>query len=344
MKRPGSRSDVETMRDQIELFSIAEGFLQSSVLFSLLKLKIFERIGEGSKTLHELSDEVGARPETLVRLLNAGVVLRLLETQDGVLFRVASKYQSVLVPSAGENYLGNWIRNLEYLNHALSKLDEAVMKSGPTVEPSTHLGSDKDLTREFMLAMHNSAALRGKELARFLDTTGCGTLLDLGCGPGTYSFNLGLRNPNLQLYLLDNPQVLDITKEIQARYPLENEVHYLPLDLMKDEIPGSYDLIFLSNLLHMFGEEANRKLVRRLYSSINQGGSLVIQAQFLDDDRLGGRWPIMLDLIQLCITNEGRNHTVAETRGWLEEAGFRNIEFCPMTLLNTHSFLRGYKS
>jgi hypothetical protein len=137
--------------------------------------------------------------------------------------------------------------------------------------------------------------------------------------------------------------VLETSREVQGNYPLKNDVHYLPLDAVKDEIPGSYDLILVSNMLHGLGEDASRALIRRLYHSINQGGSLVIQAQFLRDDRLGGRWPIFLDLIQLCVTATGRNHAPGETRAWLEEAGFRDITYCAMTLLNTNSFLRGYK-
>jgi hypothetical protein len=112
---------------------------------------------------------------------------------------------------------------------------------------------------------------------------------------------------------------------------------------MKEEIPGSYDIILVSNAIHMLGEKANRKLVSRLYRSVNPHGSLVIQAQYLRDDRMGGRWPVLLDLIQLCITADGRNHSVGETRQWMEEAGFNNIQYCPMTLLNTNSYLRGYK-
>jgi len=285
-----------------------------------------------------------AQPETLGRLLNAGVVLKLLESKDGFSFRVAPVCRTCLLPSANEHYLGNWILNLDYFRAALSTLDEAVVKSGPTIDPSTHLGTDKESTREFTLAMHNYASLRGKELGHFLDTTTCESLLDLGCGPGTYAFHLGMRNPGLKLYLLDLPGVLEITKEVQTRYPLKNEIHYLPLDALKDEIPGSYDMILVSNTLHMLGEQACRELINRLHASINQGGSLVIQAQYLQDDRLGGRWPILLDLIQLCVTSNGRNHSVAETRCWLEEAGFRDIEFCSMVLLNTNSFLRGYKA
>ena len=337
-------ADTTIQMNQIQVLSLAEGFFQSSVLFALLKLRIFERIGDGSQTLEELAKQLDARPDTLARLLNAGVVLRLLESRDGVTFHVGSFCRSVLLPSAGENYLGDWIRNLEYFSLALSKLDQAVMTSEPTVTPSSHLGQDANRTRQFTLAMHNYASLRGRELAEFLDTTGVRTLLDLGCGPGTYAFHLGMRNPDLQLHLLDLPETLEAAREVQTKYPIKNEVHYLPIDVVAEEIPGSYDMILVSNMLHMLGEKERRELIARLYGLINAGGSLVIQAQYLRDDHLGERWPIMLDLIQLCITRAGRNHSVDETSRWMKDAGFESIEHCSMTLLNTNSFLRGYKA
>jgi SAM-dependent methyltransferase len=337
-------SDRAIKRTQIEVLSIAEGFFQSSILFALLKLRIFERIDKGSKALHELAAELNARPETLSRLMNAGVVLKLLESNDGINFSIAPMCRTVLSPSAGDHYIGNWISSLDYFCVELSKLDEAVLNSGPTIVPSTHVGGDKESTRDFILGMHNYASLRGKELANFLGTAGCKSLLDLGCGPGTYAFHLGIRNPDLDLYLLDYPEVLEITKEVQTRYSLKNSIHYLPLDALKDDIPGSYDMILVSNMLAWWAEDASRALIKRLYRSINFGGSLVIQAQYLRDDRLGGRWPIFLDLLMLCVTANGRNHSQVETRRWLQEAGFRDVEFCGMTLHNTNSFLRGYKA
>lgn len=337
-------SDQTIKKRQIEILSLAEGFFQSSILFALLKLKVFERIDGGSATLQELAAKLDARPETLARLLNAGVVLKLLDSKDGVRFSLSQISRSVLSPSSGEQYLGDWVRSLDYFCAPLLKLDEAVLRSGPTIEPSAHLGGDRESTRSFTLSMHNYAALRGKELADYLDTSGCLSLLDLGCGPGTYAFYLGMRNPDLGLYLADHPVVLETAREIQARYPLKNDVRYLPLDALKDDIPGSYDVVLVSNVLHGLGERASRALIRRLYDSVNQGGSLVIQAQYLRDDRLGGRWPVFLDLIQLCVTESGRNHAPEETRQWLEEAGFRDVEFRSMTLLNTNSYLRGYKA
>ena len=337
-------SDTTVLRSQVEVLSIAESFFQSSILFALAKLRIFELIGDGEKSLEELGDALGARPETLARLMTAGVALKLLDNPCDSNYRVASMARPVLLPSAGSSYLGDWIRNMDFFRSALSRLDEAVVKSGPTVDPSGHLGLDKDRTRQFTLAMHNASSFRAKDLAHFLDTTGATTLLDLGCGPGTYSFCLGLKKPALDLYLLDFPETLEVAKEVQASYAIPNDVYYLALDATADEIPGSYDMILVSNTLHMLGETASRQLIRRLYASVNQGGSLVIQAQFFRDDIPRQRWPIFMDLIQLCTTVRGRNHSVAETTRWLEEAGFSKVEYHLMSQLNTNSYLRGYKT
>jgi SAM-dependent methyltransferase len=336
-------SDRIAKRMQMEILSVAEGFFHSSIIFALLKLRIFESIDQENKTLQELAVELDVRPETLARLLNAGVALKLLESKDGVNYKMTPACRAVLAPSAGDHYLGDWIRTMEYFCLPLLKLDKAVMKSGPTIDPSTHFGKDKESTQNFTRSMHNYASIRGKELADFLITDGCRSLLDLGCGPGTYAFHLGMRNAGLELFLVDHPLVLETAKEIQRKYALKNSVHYLPLDVLEDDIPGSYDIILVSNILHGLGERASRALIKRLYNSVNHGGALVIQGQLLRNDRLGGRWPIFLDIIQLCVTEEGRNHTPDETRDWLEEAGFKNIKLSTMTLLNTNSFLRGYK-
>ena len=341
MPHPTLTRETNVARSQIDLLAMAEGFFESRILFSLVQVGVFEVLGEEEKSADELAMQLGARPETLSRLLNAGVVLKLLESKDGSTYRINPTWVPLLLPSAGNGYLGNWLRFLDYLSSALSDLDQAALHGGPTVDLLASK-QEQDI-REFTLAMHNYAASRGEELVHFLDTRSCKTLLDLGCGPGTYAFHLGAHHPELALYLSDLPQVLEVAKEVQARYPLRNDIHYLPLDVLKDEIPGSYDMILVSNTLHMLGEETSRQLLKRLYKSVNRGGSLVVQAQYLNDDRLGGRWPVLLDLVQLCITENGRNHAVAETRHWLEDAGFTNIQFSAMTLLNTNGFLRGYR-
>ena len=339
-----SRSgDITLRKSQINILSMAEGFFHSSVLLALLRLGIFDLIGEGSKTLNALASELGSQAQTLARLLNAGVVLKLLESDDGTNFRLSSISRSVLLPSVGDNYLGDWIRNMGFVSLALSNLDKAVLKSGPNVDPLACLGADKASTRELALAMHNYASLHAKELVHFLDTNECDTLLDVGCGPGTYSFYLGMCNPRLRLFLLDLPEVLEVTKEIHQKYPVKNEIRYLPLNALKDDIPGSYDLVFVSNMLHMLGEPDSRRLICRLYNAINKGGFWLYRPSICRMIAWAAEAAVFLDLLQLCITSEGRNHSVTETRQWLEAAGLTNVQVSPMALVNPNSFVRGYR-
>lgn len=336
-------SENEITRNQVEVLGLAEGFYQSYVLFALLKLGVVDRLDHGQATVGELASDLGVNEGFLFRVMGAAVAMKVLRCPDGQHFRLSPVYESVLLRDAGTAYLGDWVRNLAYFAEALAKLDEAVVRGGPTVDPDTHLGADPHHTEEFTLAMRNYAALRGKELGKYLDTTGCKSVLDLGCGPGTYAYHLGERNPALHLFLLDLPGVLTHAREVRKSHDLTNEITYLPIDVLQSEIPGTYDIVLISNTLHMLGEDASRALIRRVYQNVRPGGSLVVQAQYLQDDRMGPRWPTLLDLTQACITSHGRNHSRGETRAWMEAAGFVHVQHCAMSLMNTNSFLRGYR-
>jgi SAM-dependent methyltransferase len=331
---------LNTIRRQAELLAKAEGYLEASVLFALVELDVFRKIGTGTSGAAELAAGLGAPPERLLRLLRAGVVVGLLVTEDGARFGVAPTYAELLADDQSEVYLGNWLKFLEWLQPAFCNLAESVA----TGKAMMRLREETpDTVREYTMAMHNYAIFRGRELARYLDTRGCKSLLDLGCGPGTYAYHLGLANPELELTLLDVPEVLEHTRRLRDRYPLKNQVHYLGIDAAVTEIPGTYDLVLVSNVLHGLGEVASRELLRRVHANVALGGSLIVQAQFLGDERLGPRWPVLLDLIQLVRSEHGRNHTVEETRAWLEEAGFVDVAACRMSPVNTNSYVRGWR-
>ena len=338
--------DTALFRNQLRVLDIAQAFFQADILTALLRFQVFERLDDGEKTGAEIAAIAGTRPDIMTRLLEGGRMLKLLEAPDGVHYRLTPLSRSVLAPSAGENYLGNWIRNLDYFRSAFSRLGDAIQTGGPVMGTEGHLGGDQGQTREFTLAMHNYATGRGKEFAETLDTTGCRSMLDVGSGPGTYSFHLGLRHPELELNLLDLPFTLEVAREVGARYPLKNRIHYHPLDALKDEIPGSYDIVLVSNILHMLGEAASRSLIERLYRNVAPGGSLIIQSMYLEEPSPNPpqRWPVIVDLLNLCMHEGGRNIRVSETQGWMEEAGFTRVEYRQMKLFNVNSFLRGYRT
>jgi SAM-dependent methyltransferase len=331
--------DSDVAAQQIELLSIAQGFLPASVLFALRRLEIFERIGETDVSADLLAKDVGTDPENLKRLLNAGVMLGVLEKTGADRYSIPHRYRRMLLNPGSPGYLGHWLAFMESWYVPFATLDRAVVEGGRT----NMYALEPDQIRQHTLAMHDFASFRGKELPDSINTSGARTLLDVGCGPGTYAFEIGSRNPDIELFLLDLPAVLEVTREIAARYDLSNKIRFVPRDLASEPIEGSYDLVLASNVLHVFDEDKIRALMAKLYAATSPGGSVIVQAQFLAEDHAGPRWPIFLDLGCLCFTAGGRNHSMAETRRWMEEAGFVDIEEHRMSVLNTNSFMRGHK-
>ena len=61
------RSDA--IRDQIAILSKVEGFFEASVMFALLRLDLFEAIGQRTGSISQLSRKTGADAGRLGRLL-----------------------------------------------------------------------------------------------------------------------------------------------------------------------------------------------------------------------------------------------------------------------------------
>ena len=333
---------LETIQNQVRVLSQAEGYFDSAVLFSLLRLGLFEIIGPGSLSLEELSKQVEADPELLSRLLRAAHANGLIDLSPQGAYRIPSELQPVLLESGGPAYVGHWLRHLDDAHQALFSIDQVVTRKREPTRLGDHFWYHSGDYEGFSMAMHTYAASRGNELSSFLDLSSAKSLLDLACGTGTYSYLLGKSHPHLRLVLLDLPEVLAVARKVAKDYDLTNPIEYVAADVLSDPIPGTYDAVLVSNALHLFGESASRQLLHRIYTHLNPGGSVVVQAQFLEESGRS-RWPIMLDLILLSTSPAGKNHSTDQAVEWLEEAGFQKIEIQPMSLFNVNGFVRGYK-
>jgi len=333
---------LETIQNQVRVLSQAEGYFDSAVLFSLLRLGLFETIGQGSLSLKELSNQVEADPELLFRLLRAAHTNGLIDLSPQGTYRIPPALQPVLLESGGPAYVGHWLRHLDDTHQALFSIDQVITRKREPTRLGDQLWYHSGDYEGFSMAMHTYAASRGSELTSFLDLSSAQSLLDLACGTGTYAYLLGKSHPHLNLVLLDLPEVLAVARKVAQEYDLENPIEYVAADVLSDPIPGMYDAILVSNALHLFGESASRQLLRRIYDHLNPGGSVVVQAQFLEETGLS-RWPIMLDLILLSTSPAGKNHSANQAVEWLQETGFQKIEIQPMSLFNVNGFVRGYK-
>jgi cyclopropane fatty-acyl-phospholipid synthase-like methyltransferase len=171
--------------------------------------------------------------------------------------------------------------------------------------------------------MHYRTLETAPKIAAQLSLKGAKSLLDLGGGPGTYAMAFLGRNPGLRATVCDRPAALEVAKEIAGTHKAGPRLSYLPLDLLSENIPGSYDVIWYSNVLHIYSPEQNQSVFQRVRAALNPGGRLLIQDAFLHDrEGLHPEDASLFAVSMLLFTETGDTYSVAETTGWLREAGF----------------------
>jgi hypothetical protein len=106
---------------------------------------------------------------------------------------------------------------------------------------------------------------------------------------------------------------------------MTGRIRLVPGDYRKDEIPGRYDVVFLSNIIHGEDEKNNQILIRRLAENLKPFGRMVIKDHILDDSRAQPAVGAVFSLLMLLTTSGGRCYSFSEISGWMKHAGLRQI-------------------
>ncbi len=185
---------------------------------------------------------------------------------------------------------------------------------------------DPAYRRRFTWAMHHRSLDVAPKIAAQINLRGADSLLDLGGGPGTYALAFLKRNPSLRATVCDRAPALKVAKEIAATVRHGRRLAYLPLDFASKSIPGRYDVIWFSNVLHIYSPQENQRLFRKMAKALAPGGRLLIQDAFLHD--ANGLYPQEASLFavtMLLFTDRGNTYSVRDTTKWLQRAGFGRV-------------------
>ncbi len=296
------------------------------VLIAAIELDLFTAIGTDPRTIPDLAREIKMSERGLAILCRNLAMAGLLKKQ-GEIYR-NSRLGATALNAQHPAYRGDYLRLITSHWTDWGRLPESV-KTGL---PLDHDEPDEpDYRRRFTWAMHHRTLETAPKIAAQIDLRGVRTLLDLGGGPGTYAMAFLAKNRGLHATVCDRPAALDVAKEIASTHKAGARLSYLPLDLLTEAIPGSYDVIWYSNVLHIYAPKDNQALFRRALAALNPGGRLLIQDAFLHDRK--GLFPEEASLFavsMLLFTERGNTYSAAETRAWLTEAGFERIKVLRM--------------
>ena len=82
-------------------------------------------------------------------------------------------------------------------------------------------------------------------------------------------------SPVVRVTALDLPAVIATTRRAVEAADLADRFDYLPANMFTCTLPpAAYNVVLLANICHLFDEERNRALLRRLRPTVKPGGLL----------------------------------------------------------------------
>jgi SAM-dependent methyltransferase len=304
----GSMTESRTLPD---LLQAMRGFQESRVLLTAMELDILPACGAGANA-DAVAAVIGCDPRATGMLLNTLASMGVL-VKEGERFRCTEAAAALGRERAGMLHMAN-------LWDTWSSLTGCV-RTGTTARTGPPGGK----VEHFIAAMHARARTVAGDALRVVGHRGVRRLLDVGGGPATFAIAFAQAEPGLRAEVLDLGPVLPIAREHIREAGLADRVHVSTGDLRTDSFGEGYDLVLVSAICHMLGEDQNRDLLARCARALAPGGRVAIREFILDPDRAGPPTAAMFALNMLVGTPGGNTYTEAKYRSWLAQAGCSRI-------------------
>jgi ubiquinone/menaquinone biosynthesis C-methylase UbiE len=299
---------------------------RAQALVAGIELDLFTHIAAGEHTVQEIASSVSASEHGTQRLLDTLVALGYLN-KEGNRYGLEPISETFLIRDKGP-YIGGMAYTTKLTWEMWSKLTD-VVKSGRSIDSVDTEGVGREFfpklvasifPMSFGAACAAVAALPEKTRNRIK------SILDVAAGSGVWSIAFAQAIPNAHVTVIDFPEVTPITRQFAERFGLKNRYDYIEGN-MRDVNFGSerYDLVILGHIIHSEGEEWGKKLIKKSYGALKDGGLLLIAEMVPNDVRTGPVIPLLFGLNMLLHTENGDVFTMREYHEWLKEAGFKDV-------------------
>jgi SAM-dependent methyltransferase len=318
-----------------KLMRVSGAFWESFPLHVAVDLDVFTFIGEGSLSAQEIALKWKGKERSVRMLLDAITAMGLLEKKADKYSNTESAKTFLIKTSPA--YMGHAVKHQYHLVSSWSKLSQAV-KTGKPVKKRRKTKAELE---SFLMAMYNNASNLAPSITQEVDLSQRRHLLDLGGGPGTYAIHFCKANPNLKATVFDLPTTEPFAQKTIRRFGLSSRVDFQAGDYLMDPVQGTYDVAWLSQILHSMGPEGCRAVIEKAVSVLEPGGLILIHEFLLNDTHDGPLFPALFALNMLVNTEEGRAYSEGEVKDMLVKAGVHNVRRLPFKSPNDSGILSG---
>lgn len=332
-----------TNKNQInpsKIMQIGMGFWASKTLLTAVNMGLFTHLAKGELSGLDIKAKLGLHDRGLYDFLDTLVALGFLKRSG---LKQNSKYSNsedtdLFLDKNKPSYIGGI---LEMSNNRLypfwNDLEEGLKTGMPQNETKEGGASvfeaiyaDQQKLREFIKAMGGIQMGNFMMLSKMFDFTQYNTLCDVGGSGGALATQVAMNNEHMNCITYDLPPVEPIALENIEVMGLSERVSAQSGDFLNEDLPKA-DVITMGNILHDWGTQDKKMLIKKAYNALPQGGALIVIENIIDDNRSENAFGLMMSLNMNIETPEGFDFSAADFDEWAKECGFTQTSTMPLT-------------
>ncbi len=310
------------------ILQVGLGFWPAKVLLSAVEMELFTDLAKGPQSLESIQGRLGLHPRAARDFLDALVALGFLLRTNGTysntratdrfLDKHKRSYIGGMLEMANSRLYGHWSHLTEALRTGLPQ-NEIRGGGAPLFEA---LYADPRRLKSFLQAMTGGSHGASLAIAAKFPWTGYRTFADVGTAQGDLAVQIALANPHLSGIGFDLAEVGPIFEEYVQENGVASRLRFVEGSFFNQPLPQA-DVILMGHILHDWGIDDKRMLIRKAYDALPNGGALIVYESLIDDDRSKNAFGLMMSLNMLIESPAGFDYTGADCQGWMKDAGFR---------------------
>ena len=313
-------------------FQTINAYQRTEALKAAIELEVFTAIGEGNTTADKIAERSKASERGTRILCDFLTIMGFLTKEDN---RYGLTQDSaIFLDKRSPAYLGGTIDFMatEKLTKNFQNFGDVVRKGGSLDEEGGTVAPDNPIWVKFARGMAPMIAMPAEMMAKLVDPEGSDKLkiLDIAAGHGLFGIAFAKNNPNAEIVALDWPKVLEVAQENAAKAGVVDRYSSKSGSAFDVDFGSGYDIVLLTNFLHHFDPPTCEMLLRKVHSSLNEGGRAVTLEFVPNEDRISPPDAAAFSVMMLGSTPAGDAYTFAELEKMFANAGFKRSEMHPL--------------
>jgi SAM-dependent methyltransferase len=317
---------VPEQREPDPFLDSFNGLVAARALTSATMLGVFDALQEAPASADELAQRLGLDALGADTLLTTLSTLGYLEA-DGERFRNTDVSERLLVRDSPES-IATFVGDQGDLHWQVLALLPDALRTGRPYAMHEQRRDDSERWEAYIRGLFEISRPEHEANAALVPVEAPRAQVDVAGGHGAFSMAMCDRHAELHATILDLPPSAAVGRRIIEEHGYANRISFREGDVFEIGLgeADSLDVVSVFNLAHHLPEERNRELCRMARAAIGPGGCMVVG----DSARPEPGEPVSehgaISSLLFYAWSHSRNFTPSEIRGWMEAAGFQNVE------------------